>query len=92
MKQFLHMTLAVFIGTISSGLVIDYWHVYQERVATEAAEKIRAEREKQREADMEKIRQALQKQYGEKQNVNPISPYPDGLQQEELDGMPQPSK
>ena len=53
------MTLAVFIGTISSGLMIDYWHVYQERVATETAEKIRAEREKQREADMEKIRDAL---------------------------------
>ena len=86
------MTLAVFIGTISSGLMIDYWHVYQERVATETAEKIRAEREKQREADMEKIRDALKKQYGEKQNVNPISPYPESFQQEEFNGMPQPSK
>jgi hypothetical protein len=92
MKHFLQMTLAVFIGTLSSGLIIDYWHVYQERVATEAAEEIRAVREKQREADMEKIRDALQKQYGQQQNAIPNNPYPEGFQQEEFNGMPHPNK
>jgi hypothetical protein len=58
-KLLLQITLGVFLGTLSSQLVIDHWHAHQEEKAKQAAEKIRAERVKVRFEQGERIRSLL---------------------------------
>ena len=88
MKPFLQMTLAVFIGVLGAGLVIDRWHAHQERVAKEAAEKLYVEQDKHRQALLEQVRNAVMQRSGQRQETPPTMPPPETLPQDELNGMP----
>ena len=59
MKLILQIALGVFLGTLASQLTIDGWHTRQEGIAKEAAEKLRAEQERVRLEQGERIRALL---------------------------------
>ncbi len=59
MKLILQITIGVFLGTLASQLTIDGWRTRQEDIAKEAVEKLRAEQEKARIEQGERIRALL---------------------------------
>jgi hypothetical protein len=59
MKLILQIALGVFLGTLASQLTIDGWRTHQEGIAKEAAEKLRAEQERVRLEQGERIRALL---------------------------------
>ena len=59
MKLILQIALGVFLGTLVSQLSIDGWRTHQEDIAKQAAEKLRAEQEKVRTEQGERIRTIL---------------------------------
>lgn len=59
MKLILQIALGVFLGTLASQLSIDGWHAYQEDITKKATEKLRAEQEKARLKQGERIRALL---------------------------------
>ena len=61
MKLILQITLGVFLGTLSSQLLLDSWHSHQENIAKASAEKIRAEQQKVRMEQGERIRNLILK-------------------------------
>jgi hypothetical protein len=80
MKLVLQIALGVFLGMLSSHLVIDSWHTHQEVIAKEAAEKFRAKQEKVRMEQGDRIRTLLMqsrqnKTHGE--NKPPVGFVPD---------------
>ena len=59
MKLILQIALGVFLGTLASQLIIDNWHVYQESRAQETVARVRAEQEKVRLEQGQRIRDML---------------------------------
>ena len=59
MNLILQIALGVFLGTLASHLTLDGWHAYQEGIAKEAAEKLRASQERVRREQGERIRALL---------------------------------
>ena len=59
MKLILQIALGVFLGTLASQLTIDSWRTHQEGIAKETAEKRRAEQERVRLEQGERIRALL---------------------------------
>jgi hypothetical protein len=59
MKLVLQIALGVFLGTLSSQLLLDSWHSHQENIAKASAEKIRAEQQKARMEQGERIRNLI---------------------------------
>jgi len=59
MKLVLQIALGVFLGTIASQLTIDGWRAHQESIAQKATEKLRAEQERARAEQGERIRALL---------------------------------
>lgn len=59
MKLILQITLGVFLGTLASQLTFDFWLSRQENITKEAAEKLRAEQERTRLGQGERIRALL---------------------------------
>lgn len=59
MKLILQITLGVFLGVLAAQLSLDSWHTYQQGLAQKAAEKLRAEQEKSRLEQSERIRALL---------------------------------
>ncbi|MDD2660856.1 MAG: hypothetical protein PHY54_14455 [Methylococcales bacterium] len=59
MKLILQIAVGVFLGTLASQFAIDGWRARQEGVAKEAAEKLRAEQEKTRLEQGQRIRSLL---------------------------------
>jgi len=59
MKLTLQIALGVFLGTLVSQLTVDGWRTRQEGIAKAAAEKLRAEQEKVRLEQGERIRAML---------------------------------
>ena len=87
MKLILQIALGVFLGTLVSQLTIDGWRSYQEGKAKEMAEKLRAEQEKVRLEQGERIRALLsQGRQGNVPSANkpPASFVPDDAQVETL--------
>jgi hypothetical protein len=70
MKLVLQITLGVFLGSLASQLAVDAWHDRWDRLSKEAEEKLRAEEQKARDAQAERIRVLLM-QGGKKQNFKP---------------------
>lgn len=60
MKLVLQIALGVFLGSLASQFTCDAWRVRQENIAKEAEKKLRAERDRVREQQAEKIRALLQ--------------------------------
>lgn len=56
MKLVLQIALGVFLGASVSQLTVDAWHAHQTRIAKEEENVLRAEQEKAREAQAERIR------------------------------------
>lgn len=85
MKLVLQITLGVFLGSLASQLAVDAWHARLDHMAKEAEEKLRAEEQKARDEQAERIRTLLM-QGGQRQNHQPsvISPgfVPDDAQQQ----------
>ena len=87
MKLILQIALGVFLGTLTSQYAIDVWHAQQENIAKEATEKLRAEQEKIRIEQGERIRALLLR--GRQSNTTDASKpptffVPDDLQAETL--------
>lgn len=59
MKLILQIALGVFLGTLASQFAIDNWYARQESITKEATEKLRAEQEKVRLKQGERIRALL---------------------------------
>ncbi len=59
MKLILQIALGVFLGSLASQLTVNKWHIYQENIAKEAAEKHLAEQKKTRLEQGERIRALL---------------------------------
>ncbi len=59
MKLTLQIALGVFLGTLGSQLSIDSWRSYRDGMAQKATEKIRADQEKARLEQGERIRALL---------------------------------
>lgn len=59
MKLILQIALGVFLGILASQLTIDSWRTHQENIAEEAEEKLRAEQERVRMKQGERIRALL---------------------------------
>lgn len=59
MKLILQITLGVFLGTLASQFTLDVWHTRLEGIAKVAAEKLRAEQERVRLEQGERIRTLL---------------------------------
>ena len=59
MKLILQIVLGVFLGTLTSQLVIDSWHSYQENMAKETIMRVRTEQEKVRSEQGDRIRAML---------------------------------
>lgn len=59
MKLILQIALGVFLGTLASQLTIDGWRTYQESIAKEAEEKLRAKQERVRLEQGERVRALL---------------------------------
>jgi hypothetical protein len=55
-KLILQIALGVFLGALASQFVFDTWHTYQESIAKAVSEKLRAEQEKVRLEQNERIR------------------------------------
>jgi len=58
-KLILQIALGVFLGTLASQLTFDCWRSRQENITKEAAEKLRAEQERARLEQGERIRALL---------------------------------
>lgn len=82
MKLILQITLGVFLGTLASQLTVDGWRAHKENIAKEAAEKLRAEQEKVRLEQGERIRALLlQGRQGSASTSKPPTGFePDDLQ------------
>ncbi|MEI8209812.1 MAG: hypothetical protein D0528_01650 [Methylococcales bacterium] len=59
MKLTLQIALGVFLGTLSSQLIIDTWRSNQTNIAKQKEERVRAEQEKVRQEQGERIRALL---------------------------------
>ncbi|TAN68705.1 MAG: hypothetical protein EPN17_08625 [Methylobacter sp.] len=59
MKLILQIALGVFLGTLASQFAIESWHTHQEGIAKQAAEKLRAEQDRIRLEQGERIRALL---------------------------------
>ena len=59
MKLTLQIALCVFLGTLSSQLIIDTWRSNQTNIAKQKEERVRAEQEKVRQEQGERIRALL---------------------------------
>jgi len=59
MKLTLQIALGVFWGTLSSQLIIDTWRSNQTNIAKQKEERVRAEQEKVRQEQGERIRALL---------------------------------
>jgi len=85
-KLILQIALGVFLGTLASQLTIDAWRDHQENLAKQAAETLRAEQEKVRLEQGERIRNLLMQ--GRQDNTRAIKPpagfVPDDAQAEML--------
>lgn len=82
MKLIIQITLSVFLGTLASQLTFNYWQSRQENVTKEAAEKLRAEQERVRLEQGERIRALLmQNRQANPSSVNKPPPgfVPDGI-------------
>ena len=84
MKLILQIALGVFLGSMAAQLTIDGWHTSQEGIAKEAAEKIRAEQEKVRREQGERIRTLLLQ--GRQANVPGTSKPPTGFVPDDVQG------
>jgi len=56
MKLVLQIALGVFLGSLASQFTFDAWRVRQESIVKEAEKKLRAEKDRVREQQAEKIR------------------------------------
>lgn len=59
MKLTLKIALGVFLGALASQMVMEGWHAHQERLAKEAATQAKAEHEKARREQAERVRSML---------------------------------
>lgn len=59
MKLVLQIALGVFIGALASQMVMEGWHAHQERLAKDAAAQVKAEHEKARREQAERVRNML---------------------------------
>lgn len=66
-KLILQIALGVFLGTLASQFAIDSWHIHQESIAKQAAEKLRAAQDRIRLEQGERIRALLLQ--GRKENT-----------------------
>jgi len=84
MKLIFQIALGVFLGTLSSQFVFDSWHRYQESIAKETAEKIRAEQEKVRFEQGERVRALILQSRQANTNKPAAGFIPDDAQPEAL--------
>ena len=80
MKLIFKIAVGVFLGNLSSSLVMDNWHSYQENVIKQATEKRKAEQEKVRVEQGESIRAMFLQNHqinGSNQNKLPSGFIPD---------------
>lgn len=61
MKLLLQIVLGVFLGSLASQFTFDAWQTHQENFAKQAEDKIRAEEEKTREEQAQKIHDLIMK-------------------------------
>jgi hypothetical protein len=59
MKLIMQIALGVFLGSLASHFAFDTWHTRQEAIAKETEEKLRAERQRMRDEQAERIRALL---------------------------------
>jgi hypothetical protein len=59
MKLILQIALGVFLGTLTSQLIVDSWHSYQKTIAKETIVRDQVEQEKVRSEQVERIRAML---------------------------------
>ena len=59
MKLILQITLGVFLGTLAAQFTIDSWRTHQQAIVNKTAEKLRADQEKVRLEQGERIRALL---------------------------------
>ncbi len=84
MKLILQIALGVFLGTLASQFTIDGWRTHQEDIAKETAEKLRAEQEKVRLEQGERIRALLLQ--GRQGNAPGASKPPAGFVPDDVQG------
>ena len=84
MKLILQIALGVFLGTLASQLTIDGWRTRQESMAKEAAGKLRAEQERIRREQGERIRALLLQ--GRQGNNPDASKPPPGFVPDDIQG------
>ena len=84
MKLILQIVLGVFLGTLASQLTIDGWRTRQEDIAKQTAEKHRAEQEKIRIEQGERIRTLLMQ--GRQGNTPRASKPPAGFVPDDVQG------
>ncbi len=79
MKLIFKIAIGVFLGSLSSSLVMDNWHSYQENIIKQATERHKAEQEKVRVEQGERIRAMFLQNHhdGSSQNKLPSAFIPD---------------
>lgn len=77
MKLTLQIALGVFLGSLASQLTIDSWRIRQEDIAKAATEKLRADQERVRREQGERIRALLLQ--GRKGNAAGVKTPPTGF-------------
>ncbi len=83
MKLILKIALGVFLGALASQMVMEGWHAHQERLAKEAATKVKDEHENARREQAERVRSMLMQGFGGKATKPAVPPpgfAPDGTQ------------
>ncbi len=78
MKLIVQIAIGVFIGALSAQLTLDGWRTHQQGIAKEAREKLRAEQDKTRLEQGERIRALLLQ--GRQGNAPPAGFVPDDAQ------------
>jgi hypothetical protein len=82
LKLILKIALGVFLGALASQMVMEGWHAHQERLAKEAATKVKTEHDKARREQAERVRSMLMQGFRGKMKpaVPPPGFAPDGAQ------------
>jgi hypothetical protein len=83
LKLILKIALGVFLGALASQMVMEVWHAHQERLAKEAATKVKTEHDKARREQAERVRSMLMQGFrgkAIKPAVPPPELAPDGAQ------------
>ncbi|MGR8978480.1 MAG: hypothetical protein ACU84H_00090 [Gammaproteobacteria bacterium] len=86
MKLILQIALGVFLGSLASQFAFDGWRTHQDKKANEAAEKIRAERERVRLEQGARIRALLLQ--GGQGNASGAKAPPGGFVPDDAQGEP----